>query len=321
MYHNFIGIDIGKMEIYVALYGSNKVSKYTNDDLGFKQMFKDFKSSISDSLVVLENTGGYEATLIAYLLSKNINVHRADTRRVKSFIRSTGRLGKSDTIDALGLARYGKERHEELKLYCAMETNAKELLQATNRRIELKQILVQEKNRLQSPDNASMKTSHQEFINFLNMEIAKIEKLQKSLITANKELNAKVELLKNDIDGIGEVTAINLMSTLPELGSLNRRQIASLAGLAPHPYESGKKIGYRSTRGGRETVKTILFMAALTASRSKKELGEFYRKLIARGKKPMVALTALMRKIVVIANAKIRDMELDVAVVKTPQLA
>jgi len=308
VYHNFIGIDIGKDELYVAVYGENKVTIYNNNKSGFIKMFKALKPQLNNSLVVLENTGGYEAEVIRYLQIKRIDVHRADTRKVKSFIRSTGRLGKSDSIDAHGLSRYAKERHEELKLYEQMQGAARELLQVTNRRSELKQMLVQEKNRLQAPDNQGMKKSHQTFIDFLNIEIGKIEKLQKELVSANKELQAKVELLKNEVDGIGEITAINILSTLPELGTLNRRQIASLSGVAPHPYESGKKIGYRSTRGGREVVKKILFMAALTATRSKGRLGEFYRGLVARGKKPMVAITALMRKIIVIANAKIKTL-------------
>lgn len=149
---------------------------------------------------------------------------------------------------------------------------AKKLLQLTNHRRELKKRLVQEKNRSKAPED-------------------------------------KVGVLVSEIDGIGKTTAIDLLNTLPELGQIDRRAIASLSGTAPHPYESGQKIGYRSTRGGREHVKPILFMAAKTASRSKGQLGEFYRFLIAKGKKPMVAMTALMHKIIVMANAKIRDFE------------
>ena len=308
MFHKFIGIDIGKQDFYLAIHGNSQVTKYNNTVDGFKKMKKALDTELKNSLVVLENTGGYEAELVKYLLSMEIKVHRADTRKVKSFIRSTGRLGKSDTIDALGLARYAKERHEELDLYIEMSANAKKLLLATNRRFELKAMLVQEKNRLKAPDNHEMKSSHEKHIEFLNAEIKSIEKTQQELISYDHELKSKVELLEKEIDGVGNITAINLLSTLPELGMLNRRQAASLAGVAPHPYESGKKIGYRSTRGGRESVKRILFMSAMTATRSKGALGQFYRNLIARGKKPMVAITALMRKIVIIANAKIKDM-------------
>lgn len=134
------------------------------------------------------------------------------------------------------------------------------------------------------------------------------------MVTKNQSIQAKINLLKNEVDGIGEVTAIQLVSVFPELGKMNRRQVASLAGLAPHPNESGKKIGYRMTRGGRNNIKPILFMAAMGAARSKSKLGKFYKSLIARGKKPMVALVAVMRKIIVIANAKIKDLENNIAV-------
>lgn len=118
-----------------------------------------------------------------------------------------------------------------------------------------------------------------------------------------------VQLLQclQTVPGIGFVTAIQLLALIPEIGQLNRKQIASLAGVAPHPYESGLTIGYRFTRGGRPDVKNVLFMAAMTAARSHSPLGEFYQRLVANGKKKMVALTALMRKIIVIANARVRE--------------
>ena len=308
MYHNFIGIDVGKNELYVAVHGGDKAKPYSNNKSGFTKITKELKEHLKDALVVLENTGGYEAELIIYLQSKGLNVDRADNVKVKNFIRSTGKLGKSDSIDAEGIARYAKERHEELNLYIQMDANSKKLLEASSRRDELKQSLVQEKNRLKSPENKSMKRSHEAFIEFLNKEIEEIEKIQGKLILLDTKLKAKIDLLVSEVAGIGEITAIGLLSRLPELGTMNRRQVASLAGVAPHPNESGQKIGYRCTRGGREDVKRLLFMAAMSAARSKSVLGEFYKRLIAAGKKPMVAITALMRKIVVIANAKIKGM-------------
>jgi transposase len=217
-------------------------------------------------------------------------------------------LGKSDAIDAHGLARYAKERHEELAIHVQISNAEKELTELANRRTELKRILIQEKNRLQAPDNQYCKPSNQILIKLLEDEVIRISDRQKTIIQENNNLKAKVELLTNEIEGIGETTAIQLISTLPELGKLNRRQIASLAGVAPHPNESGKKIGYRMTRGGRDNIKPILFMAAMSASRSKTKLGIFYKKLVANGKKPMVAMVALMRKIIIISNAKLKNM-------------
>lgn len=307
MYHNFIGIDVSKLDFHVAVHGSNTTKSFTNDKKGFSQFQHEYKKSLTQAFVVLETTGGYEMKLIEFIQTKKIAVHRANTRIVKSFIRSTGKLGKSDRIDSIGLARYGHERYQDLEIYVQPSDTAKELLQLTNRRRELKKMLVQEKNRYKAPDNKFIINSCITLIQSLEDSIKHIEQRTIEIVNANKQIKDKVDVLVNEIDGIGKTTAIDLLNTLPELGHIDRRAIASLSGTAPHPYESGQKIGYRSTRGGREYIKPILFMAAMTASRSKGKLGEFYRSLIARGKKPMVAMTALMRKIIVIANAKIRD--------------
>lgn len=309
MYHTFIGIDISKNDFYVAIHGVKDTQCIDNNLNGFNQFYKTYKKQLSQTLVVLETTGGYEHSLVEFLQSKKIAVHRANTRIVKSFIRSTGKLGKSDKIDAIGLARYGSERYADLELYQPPSDIEKELLQLTNRKIDLKRMLVQEKNRYQSPDNYFIKANCKSLIDSLDESIKKIKQRITELINADKKIKDKVSLLKNEVSGIGEATAIDLLSTMPELGRVSSKAIASLSGTAPHPYESGKKIGYRSTRGGRQMVKPILYMAAMAAAKSKDGLGEFYRALIARGKKPMVALTALMRKIIVIVNAKIRDFE------------
>lgn len=316
MYHNFIGADISKSDFHVGVHGMKITQSFDNNKVGFNKFFKTYKLELSNSLVVLETTGGYESQLIEFLQNKKIALHRANTCRVKNFIRSTGKLGKSDRIDALGLARYACERHEGLTLFEAPSIVQKELLQLGRRRRELKSILVQEKNRIQAPDNEFIKNSCTQIIQSLTEHIKQIGLRIKELIQADKTLQQKVELLSKEVKGIGETTAIDLLIHLPELGSLDRRKIASLSGVAPHPNESGKKIGYRSTKGGRQDIKPILFMAAMAAARSLGTLGEFYKSLIARGKKPLVALTALMRKIIVIANAKIRDFERNLAVPK-----
>lgn len=310
VYHNFIGIDISKVDFYVATHGIKKVEVFTNNEAGFQQFYQKFEQQLHNALVVLETTGSYEYNLIDLLQQKHVSVHRANTRIVKSFIRSTGKLGKFDSIDATGLARYGSERQQSLSLYKPTSSRDKELAQLANRRKELKWTLAQEKNRLQAPENKFIKDSYSTHIQYLESMISQIEKQIQVLIKADDTLHKKVELLKTEIDGVGEITAINLVVALPELGKVNGKAIASLSGVAPHPYESGKMIGYRRTRGGREGIKPILYMSAMAASQSKGKLGEFYRMLIAKGKKPIVALVALMRKIVVMANAKIRELEL-----------
>ena len=314
MYHSYIGIDISKNDFYVAIHGVKETQSIDNNINGFNQFYKTYRRQLAECLVVLETTGGYENSLVEFLQRKKVAVHRANTRIVKSFIRSTGKLGKSDRIDAIGLARYGSERYADLELYQPPSDVEKELLQLTNRKIDLKRMLVQEKNRYQSPDNYFIKDNCKSLIDNLEKSIKHIKQRITEIVNADKKMKDKVTMLKNEIAGIGEATAIDLLNTMLELGKVSNKAIASLSGTAPHPCESGKKIGYRSTRGGRQMVKPILYMAAMAASKSKSNLGDFYMALIIKGKKPMVALTALMRKIIVIVNAKIRDFELAINV-------
>jgi len=310
VYQNFIGIDIGKETFYVSQVGIEGVLIYGNQKEGFEQFVDRFKEKQANSLIVLETTGGYELGLTHHLQAKGFFVHRANTRKVKNFIRSLGNLGKSDAIDAQGLALYGKERHEQLNLYEAPLNN--ELLKLLHRREDLNGMLVQEKNRLKAPEQKELIDSFKTMIEAIEGELRGIQDRINKLIQASEEYTEKQAVLET-VPGIGKVISVQLMILMPELGRLNRREIASLAGVAPHPNESGKKKGYRYVRGGRCDVKKALFMAAMTAARRKSQLGEYYQKLIAAGKKKMVALVALMRKILVIVNARMRDYYLQVA--------
>lgn len=307
MYHYFIGIDISKNSFSVALHSEKKAHTFTNCKEGFSQFTKLFQYALKDALITLETTGGYEIALIKYLQTHSCSVHRANTRKVKNFIKSYGTSGKTDSIDAFYLALYGFERHTRLDLY--KENPYKTLLKLVQRRNDLKQMLVQEKNRLQAPDQIALTESFKTIIHVIENEMEAITNMIEELFKENAHFEEMRKVLKT-ISGIGDIVASHLIALLPELGTIDRRKIASLAGLAPHPNESGKKIGYRSIKGGREDVRPILFLAAMTASRSKSMLGEFYRKLVGKGKKKMVALIALMRKILVIANARVRDYRL-----------
>ena len=307
MYQNFIGIDISKETFTVGQHNRKQTQEFANALSGFKQFCQDYGDLFPDGLIVLEATGGYEMGLVRYLISEGVKVHRADARKVKHFIRSLGSHAKTDRIDAMSLAQYGHERHSRIKCFVLQGIHQEELQHLVQRRLDLKQLLVQEKNRLQAPDKIqTIKKTCEELIKSIRDQLVILEKEIEWIIESSTDMKRKREILQ-EIDGIGPTIANNLLALLPELGQINRRQIASLVGLAPHPYESGKQIGYRKTQGGRRSVRTILFMGALTAARSQGKLGHFYRQLIARGKKKMVALTALMRKMIVIANAKISD--------------
>lgn len=307
MYYNFIGIDISKKTFTVGQYGIQVTKNFENTAQGFREFCKEYKNALSNCLVVLETTGGYEMELTKFLLKKEISLHRADTRKVKYFIRSLGKSAKSDTIDALGLAQYGYERHQSLTLFSIKFDNQAILQQLVQRRLDLKKLLVQEKNRKQAPNqDRRIVTCCNTMIKAIEKQIKALDKEIQDYIETSPREKEKQKILE-EIAGIGKGISGCLLALLPELGKINRRAIASLIGVAPHPYESGQMIAYRSTKGGRKNVRCILFMAAMTAARSKGRLGEFYKGMLNRGKKKMVALTALMRKIIVIANAKLSD--------------
>jgi len=306
LYQSFIGIDIGKFNFVAALHGNKTTHEYEYHEKGIASFFRDFKDSLSNSLVVLETTGGYEMELLLRLCDKNYTVHRANTRKVKSFILSFGNRAKTDSLDAKALALYGFERKEHLEIFSPVSKNLSDLYNLVQRRKDLKQILVAEKNRFKSPKAALIKASCETIIKVIQDQIDEMTKRIEVIIASEPSLLARKEILKT-IPGIGDIIAQDLLVLMPELGTMSRREVASLAGVAPRANDSGKLMGYRRTMHGRDTIKPTLFLAAMSARRSHTHLKKFYEDLINRGKKKMVALTALMRKIIVIANARLAE--------------
>ena len=304
-YNNFIGIDIGKFNFVVAVHGQKTTCEFENTSQRIKAFIKDYRHIFTDSLCILETTGGYELELLYTLCVNKIHVHRADTRKVKNFIRSYGNTVKTDSMDAKALAKYGYERKDHLELFVPQSKRAIELYQLVQRRSDLKQMLIAEKNRLQSPSTLTVKASCQFMIQTITSQIEEITEQIRLMIDQDPTLKQKQEILKT-IPGIGNIVAFELLILMPELGTIDRRKIASLAGVAPRANDSGTYQGYRKTGHGRNGIKPILFLAAMAARNSKSELKSFYEKLITKGKKKMVALTALMRKILIIANAKLK---------------
>lgn len=304
-YHNFIGIDIGKYNFMAADHKNKQIKEYENNSSGINEFIKDLNLN-ENPLCVLEATGGYEKQLLLTLCECNIAAHRANARNVKNFIKSFGNKNKTDVLDAKAIALYAFERGSNLELFSPKSQQADALYALAQRRNDLNQMIVAEKNRLKSPGIGSIKESCQSVIEALSIQKEHIIEQINILIKENNLLDSKKRILKS-IPGIGNVIANELIALIPELGSINRKQIASLVGLAPRAKDSGKYRGYRSTGYGRSLVKPLLFLAAMAARNSNSELKIFYDNLIARGKKKMVALIALSRKIIVIANAKLRD--------------
>jgi len=306
-YNNFIGIDIGKFNFVVAIYGRKLFKEYENTPSGIEKFINEFAEELPTALCVLEPTGGYELGLLLALCERNYAVHRAHTRHVKNFIRSLGNGAKTDNLDAYYLSLYGYERSRTLTKFCFQSPESTRLYELVHRRRDLKQMLVAEKNRYQSPRSESVKDGIKMHIDFLENEITIITNEVEQLIERDLILKEKRKILKT-IPGIGNIVSFELLISLPELGQLSRREIASLVGVAPISRDSGKYKGYRRTGHGREGVKPMLYLAAMAARNSNSHLKVYYESLVERGKCKMVALTALMRKIIVIANAKLKNL-------------
>jgi len=307
-YNNYIGIDIGKFEFVINTFGSKEVKTYENTEVGIEQFIKETRSTLVEGLSVLEVTGGYEMQLLLRLCEEGFNVHRANTRKVKNFIRSYGNGAKTDKLDAKALALYGCERFKVLPVFTPQSKYAVDLFELVQRRHDLKQMLIAEKNRLKAPRLNVVTSSCEAMVEVLTTQINAITDEIKQKIKAESTLNEKKKILET-IPGVGELIASQLLVLMPELGALNRREVASLAGVAPISNDSGRYKGYRATSPGRDKIKPILFMAAMAASKSNSPLRAFYDRLLANGKKKMVAQTALMRKIIVMANAKLRELK------------
>lgn len=257
-------------------------------------------------LAVCEPTGGFEIELIRQLSAAGIPIHRADTLKLKAFSRSFGTLAKTDAIDARALARYGQERWSRLALFSPAQATQTRLTALIARRQDLIALKVAETNRLKAPGDDLVKASCKALLESITHQLARIDAQVDDMIAQCQTLRRRIRVCLS-LRGVGSRTAIALAAQMPELGTLSRRQAASLAGLAPHPSDSGTLKGYRRMRGGRPNVRASLFMAALAASRADGPLHIFYKRLIDNGKKPIVAISALMRKIIVILNAKLRD--------------
>ena len=296
-----LGFDIAKDTVTVC--DGNATRTIANQRRVIRALLKSYKRI---DLVVCEPTGGHEGLLLEECLRAGIACHRADTLKVKSFIRSYGTHGKSDAIDAGLLWTYGRERWAKLSLWQAPDADETSLRALVRRRQELIATKVAEKNRAKAPGGRKLATSFEAVIKVVERQIQIIDAAMRELIANSSTLKHRAAIC-TAMDSLGPIVAAKLLAILPELGSMTRRKAAALAGLAPHPNDSGQKHGYRKIRGGRPDVRTALFMPALRAAAGKGEFAPFYKRLIANGKKPMVAIAAVMRKIIVTLNARLRD--------------
>jgi transposase len=298
---HFIGVDVSKVALDIAVRPSGERGSVMNDEFGIKSLVQQFRE-IQPALIVLEATGGFERQLTRALASAELPVVVVNPRQVRDFAKATGQLAKTDRIDALVLARFAEAVRPALR--ALPDEVTVELRALIARRRQLTEMIVAEKNRLAGASKAVRKhiAAH---IRWLEAELNRADEDLDQSIRQSPIWQEKQDLLRT-VPSIGPVISRTLLIELPELGRLNRKQIAALVGVAPLNRDSGTLKGRRTIWGGRATVRATLYMAALVASRHNLVIAAFYKRLRNAGKPPKLALVACMRKLLTILNAMIK---------------
>lgn len=297
-----IGADVAKDNVVLYDPTYNRTVSIANTPEALREALASFAHY---DLLVCEVTGGYELTTLQVALDLNLPAHRADPARVKNFIRSHGGIAKTDAIDARWLAKYGQDREPSLVRWQLRNADRDALASLVRHRRDMVAQRVVARNRAGAPTVGRLAPFLRTELDFLDGQINALDQAIVDIMESTDGLAADEQLLRT-VPGIGPVVARSLLALLPELGSMDRRQAASLAGLAPHPHQSGQNQRSFRTCGGRANLKPILFMAALSAARSHPDFKAFAQRLIQAGKPKRLVLNAVARKIVVLANAMLR---------------
>ena len=298
----YVGIDVSKDRLDVAVLGQKTITQAANTKKGILKLVKEMRP-VDPKLIVVEATGGYEEAVVLALFEAGLPVALVSPQRVRQYARAKGLLAKTDGIDAQTLADFGKKMQP--RLYEGKSEEGRRLSGLVGRRKQLGEMLKAEKNRLRTA-NSEMKSSLEMVISVLKAEMKRLDKEIAKFMKAHADFGEQEKLLCS-AKSIGPVTAATLLADLPELGKLDRKQIAALVGVAPMNHDSGRKRGYRKTKGGRPDVRSVLYMSALSAIRYNPVIKPQYQKLVKRGKEKKVAITACMRKMLTILNAMMRD--------------
>lgn len=299
-----IGIDASKDSLDYFMEAMEQPNTVANDGDGIRKLLKLAKKAGSDVLLVVESTGKYHSKLVKLANKLAVAISVVNPKRVRDYAKALGILGKTDQIDARIVAQYGKTVNPRPTLEPSSEIQALRVL--ATRRDDLVRMLVQEKNRLGDNDS-KLATSHiKSHIVWIERNIAQIGKEIKALVKASEELHSRVALLES-FKGVGFNTAVSLIVYMPELGSVDKPQLTALAGLAPFNDDSGKFKGIRRIFGGRMRVRQALYMATIVATRWNPTIKTCYQALRARGKAHKVAITACMRKILLILNSMTKN--------------
>jgi transposase len=305
MHPMYVGIDVAKAELVVASGATGALASFANDEAGVRTLVATLRDQ-APALIVLEATGGYELPCTAALAAAGLPVVVVNPRQVRDFARSTGQLAKTDRIDARVLALFGERVRPERRELPSEDLQELEALVA--RRRQLLEMRTAEQNRLGQATGRhqrAVKQSLRKHLRYLERELAITDTELRDRVRRSPVWREKDDLLQT-VPGIGPTVAHTLLAELPELGRLNRREIAKLAGLAPLNRDSGAWRGRRATHGGRPTVRAMLYMASLSAIRHNRVIRAFYQRLRAAGKPKKVALVACMRKLLTILNHMLR---------------
>jgi len=276
----------------VAIVGEKQEKQFSNTKEGIAQLVKQMLD-LQPELIVVEATGGYQRAVVEALFHAGLSVAVVNPAHVRQFARASGLLAKTDKLDAFVLAAYGKTMQP--RRYAGKSEAEKQLSALLVRRKQLEEMLKAEQNRLRT-------------IALLKEEKKRLEEQIHEFLKEQKAWQEQTEIL-GSAPGVGMVTTATLLAELPELGKMDRKKIAALVGVAPMNYDSGRKRGYRKTKGGRANVRSVLYMSTLVATRHNPLIRTQYQQLLKRGKEKKVALTACMRKFLTILNAMQRDQQ------------
>lgn len=297
------GIDVSKQTLDVFITDQQpELTRHSNDEQGIAEIVKRL-TECGVQRIVLEPTGGYEQPVLRQLVVAGFPVARINARQVRDFARAMNLLAKTDAVDAKALALYA--RHMPFEQRPMTDAEQQQLTYMVDRRRQLVEMMAAEKNRLQLA-SGKVKQNIEAHLHWLRQHLKEHDKELDELLSKHETLSPKATLLKT-IPGVGKVTSRLLAIRLSELDTLDKKQIAKLVGVAPMNRDSGQRRGRRAITGGRANVRAVLYMAALTAVRCNPPLKAFYKRLIGRGKPAKVALTAVMRKLLVIANAMLKN--------------
>lgn len=297
----FVGIDVSKNTLDAGVIPNEDVKRFTNDDDGCREL-SSWLCTCSPELIILESTGGLEMKAAGVLSSAGLPVVIVNPRQVRNFARALGKMAKTDAIDALVIARFAQA--VQPKIRPLKDEQTLELKALVTRRRQLSEMLVAEQNRLKG-SHRRVKKSITATISWLKSQIEDTDKDISDSIFNNDVWRDKEEILTS-VKGVGPVLSASLLCLLPELGTLCRKKISALVGVCPYNRDSGYYRGKRKISGGRADIRSVLYMATLSATRSNPVIKAFFERLKQSGKLPKVALVACMRKLLTILNAMLK---------------